>query len=170
MKRYIDELTKRIDELIKTYEQHLWKNPSDSLFVMLKDNKIMFNLLHDSEIIDEVYLTFEEKERNFYMAVCLKTFVLLLGNVMVYRDMVDGDTKMYFNEKQKPYFVLVSDDNEMTSLLDSIVNNQEEVVIKNNKIIMDASSKVKKYLPNTMALYNLDRRIEASKELLRSMK
>lgn len=170
MKRYIDELTKRIDELLKTYEQHLWSNHDDGLYVTFKDNMIMFNLLHDREMIDELYLSFEEKERKFYEAICLRTFALMFGNVMVYKDTLMDEYMMYFNEKQKPYFALATDDKELINMIDTILDTQEEEAIKNHKILKDMNNKVKKYLPNRPVLYNLDKRIEVSKEMLRGKK
>ena len=170
MKRYIDELTKRIDELLKIYEQHLWSNPDDGLYVSFKDNMIMFNLLHDKEMIDELYLSFEEKERKFYEALCLRTFVLMFGNVMVYKDILVNEYIMYSNEKQKPYFAVATNDKEIVNMIDTILDTQKEEAIKNHKILKDMNNKVKRYLPNIPVLYNLDKRIELSKEMLRGMK
>lgn len=167
MKKYIDELTKRIDELIKIYEQYLWKDEDSNLIVSFQDNMIMFNLCEDNEIIDEIYLSFEEKERKFYEAICLRTFALLLGNVRVYKDDIANDYTMYYNESRKPYFAVISNDNNILLLINSLVDCQETEVISNNQIIMKANKKVSRYLPNISVLNSFDNRIYITKEMLR---
>ena len=167
MKKYIDELAKRIDELIKIYEQYLWKDEDSNLIVSFQDNMIMFNLCEDNEIIDEIYLSFEDKERKFYEAICLRTFALLLGNVRVYKDDIANDYTMYYNESRKPYFAVISNDNNILSLINSLVDCQETEVISNNQIIMKANKKVSRYLPNIPVLNSFDNRIYITKEMLR---
>ena len=170
MKRYIDELTKRIDELIKIYEEYLWKHEDSSLIVAFRDNTVVFNLCEGKEIIDEIYMTFEEKERKFYEAICLKTFAILLGNVMVYYDdEYSNGYVVYHNEARKPYLAVQSNDEKIISLLDSVINDQETEIINNHKIVKDYNKKVRKYLPNVGVLNVVDNRINISKEKLRKM-
>ena len=168
MKRYIDELSKRIDELLKIYEQFLWKDKNRKLAaIFYNDYTIAFNLYEGTDQVDELYLSFEEKEGHLYRAACLQTFKIMLGNVMVYKGQ-NVNENIYYNEKIKPYFLVVSTNDEVTELLDSLVLNQEENVIdNNNKIIKNVNYKVKQYSPNIPVLNEFDNRIELSKELLR---
>ena len=167
MKRYVDELVKRIDELIKIYEQYSWKDEERFFAVFFKENTIMFNLSDGEEVIDEIYLTFEEKEYAFYQAVCLRTFAILLGNVMVYRDEVQESVIMYHNEIRKPDLAVVSCDNRLTFLLDQLVDRQEEEYINGSKTIKLACDSVKRYIPNSNVIDMFDERIAITKELVR---
>lgn len=167
MKKYIDELTKRIDELLKTYEQFLWKDKSRKLIVGFHPNQMISFYLYDGEeLIDDVYLSFEGDE-TFFRALCLRTFIIMLGNVMVYKHENQEDN-LYYNFAQKPYFAIVSRDEKLNVIIDNLIYNQEtEVINKDNPLIREASCKVKKYIPNIGVLHQIDERIDKSKNKLR---
>ena len=168
MKRYVDELVDRINELIKIYENYIWKSDDRNLVVVFqKDMIISFYLYEKEELIDELYLSFEEKEKYFYQAICLRIFALLLGNVMVYKA-PDKEHNIYLNESLKPYLAVIAGDKEVASLIDSLIKEQEkEVINKDNKIIKEVSRKVRNRLPNVSVLREIDKRISLSKEMLR---
>lgn len=168
MKRYIDELVDRINNLIKIYENYIWKSDDRNLVVVFqKDLIISFYLFEKGELVDELYLSFEENEKNFYNAVCLRTFALLLGNVMVYKA-DDNEHNVYLNNSLKSYLAVIAGDEEVTSLIDSLIEVQDkEIINKDNKIIKEVSKKVKKRLPNVSVLKEIDKRIDLSREMLR---
>ena len=167
MKRYLDELTKRVDELIKVYENSIWKDEDKHLIVGFHREKMISFYLYDAGgIVDEMYLSFGEKEEKLYKALCLKTFAILLGNVKV-NEFVGEGINIYYNRAIKPYLAVFSDNQEILSMLNTLVDNQENEVIKNNPIIDDVSKKAKRYLPNYNALNELDERIDFSKKMLR---
>ena len=74
---------------------------------------------------------------------------------------------MYYNESRKPYFAAISNDKNILSLINSLVDCQETEVISNNQIIMEANKKVSRYLPNIPVLNSFDDRIYITKEMLR---
>ena len=168
MKRYIDELVDRINNLIKIYENYIWKSDDRNLVVVFqKDLIISFYLFEKGELVDELYLSFEENEKNFYNAVCLRTFALLLGNVMVYKA-DDNEHNVYLNNSLKSYLAVIAGDEEVASLIDSLIEVQDkEIINKDNKIIKEASKKIKKRLPNVSVLNQIDKRISLSREMLR---
>ena len=168
MKRYIDELVDRINELIKIYENYIWKSDDRNLVVVFqKDLIISFYLFEKGELVDELYLSFEENEKHFYNAVCLRTFALLLGNVMVYKA-DDNEHNVYLNNSLKSYLAVIAGDNEVASLIDSLIEVQDkEIINKDNKIIKEDSKKVKKRLPNVSVLNQIEKRISLSREMLR---
>ena len=168
MKRYIDELVDRINELIKIYENYIWKSDDRNLVVVFqKDLIISFYLFEKGELVDELYLSFEENEKHFYNAVCLRTFALLLGNVMVYKA-DDNEHNVYLNNSLKSYLAVIAGDNEVASLIDSLIEVQDkEIINKDNKIIKEVSKKVKKRLPNVSVLNQIEKRISLSREMLR---
>ena len=169
MRKYVDELMKRVDNLVKIYEQFIWKEKDRYLIVGFHENKIVSFYLYDcDEVIDEVYLAFDESDNMYYKTICLRTFAVLLGNVKVY-SYYDNNGELFYNEAQKPYLAVISKDPEITNLLDELVDNQDkEVINKENRVIRATESKTKRHLPNTFALRQLDERIDVSKELLRS--
>lgn len=171
MKRYVDELMKRIDELIKSYELFLWQSEDRTSIITIdneEDYVITFYLFSEEELVDAMALHFLKEEKDLYDAVCLKLFVLLFGNVKVYK-MDNEFNHIYYNGIHKPYSLVVTDE-EITKLFDEVIVNQDEETIKNHPLISDASKKVKKYLPNVPVLKELDERIADTKVRIRSIK
>ena len=171
MKKYFDELMKRIDELIKVYEIYLWTDEENrKLIVGFQENKMLtFYLYNKDELIDEIYLAFEDKEDKFYKAICLKTFSILLGNVMAHKHIDDEGHVMYYNESLKPYLIIFSIDDEITNLIDSVIDNQENETINNSKIIKKLTREASTHIPNIGVLRQLDNRIDISKKVLRGI-
>ncbi len=166
MKRYVDELVKRINELIKVYENYLWQDENRYLVIGFQDRMIGFHLYDGYDIVDMLYLSFGEKEEKIYQAVSLKTFAIVLGNVKVYES-VGPTFSIYHNDALKPYLAVASADNNMTALLDLLIDNQETQAINSSPIIEAADKKVKRYLPNASVLKEIDKRIDLSKDIVR---
>ena len=166
MNKFINELTERINELYKTYESYIWKGKNRRLAIVFQDNMILtFYLYKDNELIDELHLSFSENEYNLYKAICLRTIVISLGNVLVHK-LEDEDA--YYNDKHKPYLVVISKDKNISNLIDLMLEKQEKEIINyNTDIIKNTSSLVKRKVYDKKFLNELDKRIMLSHEMLK---
>ena len=166
MNKFVIELTDRINELYKTYESYIWNGKNRRLAIVFQNNMTLtFYLYEDNELVDELHLSFDRKEYDLYKAICLRTFVISLGNVLVHK-LEDEDA--YYNDKHKPYLVVISKDKKINNLIDLILENQEKEIINyNTDIIKNTSSLVKRKVYDKNFLKQLDTRIRLSHEMLK---
>ena len=170
MKNYVDELIKRIDELIKSYELYIWKDDERSLIVeFTNDMNITFYLYDREDMIDLITFSFKNSEREIYQIISLKVFAILLGNVKVYR-YHDDIQSIYYNEAIKPYLHVFSSNGNLSMLFDSLVDNQETESIRENTLVKIGYNKTKKLFLTKEVLSRIDERIDLSKERLRNTK
>ena len=166
MKKMIDELTERISKLYKTYENFLWRGNNRELIITFQSNRLIsFYLYKDMEIIDEIYLSFDEKEYDLYKAACLRTFIICFGNVLAHKH---EDEDVYYNDKHKPYLYIISKDKNVTALVDSMIAKQEqEIINENTPEVKGITERIKKRVYDKKFLEHLDQRIKISHELLK---
>ena len=108
MNKFLVNVTEKIDKLYKIYEDYIWKNKDRRLAVIFQNNMIItFYLYEGNELLDELHLSFDNNEYDLYKAICLRSFAIMLGNVMVYK-MDDED--VYYNKKHKSYITIIVKD------------------------------------------------------------
>lgn len=162
--KYDDIVTNKLYELYKTFEEYVWKNEDERKIIIVYRNDMTLScyLYDNNEVIDELDLKFDIKEELLYQSICLKLFILLLGNVYIYKE-----DDVYFNIRHKKYLGIVVDNNKLNKLITSLVANQNDKVInKDNDIIKD-SLKIKNKVYSKKFINELDSRIELSKKMLR---
>ena len=166
MNKFLVNVTEKIDKLYKIYEDYIWKNSSRHLAVVFQNNMIItFYLYEGNELLDEFHLSFDKNEYDLYKAICLRSFAIMLGNVMVYK-MASED--VYYNKMHKSYITIIVKDKNIVSLIDKILEHQlEERIDFNTKIISDESNKVKKRIYNKKFLREFDTRIHLSEEMFK---
>ena len=133
MQKYDDLIADKLYELYKTYEEYIWKNEENRKLIVIfgKDMILSLYLYEDKELIDELNLKFDNKEENLYISLCLKLFILLLGNVYVYKE-----DNIYYNINHKSYLGVIAGNNKLNNIINELVNNQNDKIInKDNDII-----------------------------------
>ena len=166
MNKFVDELSDRINELYKVYENYIWKKDGRRLAIVFQNNMILtFYLFENNELVDELHLSFDKNEYNLFRAVCLRTFVMALGNVLVHK--LDSED-VYYNDKRKPYLAVISKSDSITEIIDIMLETQEtEIINKNNRMIQTLEKNIKRKVYNKQFLKELDTRIKLSDELLK---
>ena len=166
MNKFVDELSYRINELYKVYENYIWKKEGRRLAIVFQNNMILtFYLFENNELVDELHLSFDKNEYNLFRAVCLRTFVMALGNVLVHK--LDSED-VYYNDKRKPYLAVISKSDSITEIIDIMLETQEtEIINKNNRMIQTLEKNIKRKVYNKQFLKELDTRIKLSDELLK---
>lgn len=166
MKQMIDELTERIEKLYHTYENFIWRGGNKQLIITFQKNRgLSFFLYKDDNVVDELYLTFDEAEYDLYKATCLRTFIICFGNVLVHKHETEN---IYYNDKHKPYLHIISNDDNVTALIDSMLAKQEQEIINNDKNeVKSITERIKKRIYDKKFLETLDNRIKISHEMLK---
>lgn len=166
MNKFVIEVSDKINELYKIYESYIWKSDNRKLAIVFQNNMILtFYLYDNNELVDEIHLSFNKNEYDLYKAICLRTFVSVLGNVLVHK--LD-DENAYYNVKHKPYLAVISKDDNISSLIDLMLENQEKEIIDcNTTIVKDTTNLVKKRIYDKKFLQELDLRVKMSNEILR---
>ena len=160
--KYDDLVVNKLYELYKIYEEYIWKYNGRKLIVMFQNNMISFYLYQDNQVVDELDISFDNKEEKLYTSICLKTFIFLLGNVLIYKD-----NNIYYNNKHKDYLRVIVKDNRINKIINELVNNQINEVIDTKNNIIKNNTKIKRKIYNKEFLNKLDTRIELSKIMLR---
>ena len=171
---YLRELTNKLYELYRAYEDHAFhsymngKNNRRLVVNFKPDNTIHFALFEKNqsqefELVDEVYIGFDD-ERELYEATALNIFIKALGNVMIHHL---GDN-MYYNSKHKPYVLVIAEDRKVMNIIDKLIENQEKEAINlNNEIVKEINYLVKTKKYDSQFLYQIEDRMALTKELFR---
>ena len=165
MNKFVNELTERINEFYKIYETYAWKQSNRKVVVSFGEKKnLSFYLFENDEPIDELQLSFDEKEENLYRAICLRTFIMIIGNVKIHKLSDD----MYYNPHHKPYLLIISRDKKLCNDLDRLIEIQtNEILNFDTDIVKNSVSKVKYKKYSKKFLSELDTRIDLSREMFR---
>ena len=166
MNNFADKLFYRINELYKIYENYIWRKDGRRLAIVFQNNMILtFYLYENEELIDELHLSFDKKEYNLYRLICLKTFIMALGNVLVHK--LD-DENAYYNDKQKPYLIVISKNDGITELIDMTIEKQEDEIINyNHRFVKTLEKNIKGRFYDKKFLNELDTRINLSDIMLK---
>ena len=163
MEKFLENLVDSIDKLYWTYENYIWKNDNCKLDVLLQDKSISFYLYKDKDVIDEIILSFDDKEKRMYNYLCVRLMFILFSNCYVY----NRDNEFY-NKTHKPYLNLVVNDCDVLDIFIKIVNMQEDVVINDNmNMVLEMRENLVKKRYYNQFIYQFNDRIELSKKLLR---
>ena len=163
MEKFLEEFVSSLDRLYYTYENYIWKNSDSKLDVLIQDNTISFYLYKNSDVIDEIIFSFDEKEKTMYNYLCVRLLVILFGNVYVY-----NKDNIFYNNMHKSYLRLIVNDESVLDIFDNIINNQEDSVIgENMELLLDMSEKLTKKRYYNKFIYEVNDRVELSKKLLR---
>lgn len=164
MKKIADKISNKIEYLYELYELYIYKHNDTKINVLIQDNSISFYLYNEKQDLDELTITFSDKEYKLYTYLSIKTMLTLLGNVFIYTN--DNE---FYNNTHKPYLKLIVNDDKILNIINKIVINQENTIINEN---MEDIEKIKSQLPrryySNQFIQNLENRIELSKKLLRS--
>lgn len=165
MKQFIETLLNKLAYLYQIYENYIWKNEKENikLNILIQDNMICFYLYNKFEIIDEFFLTFDQKEQSIYKYISIRVMLNVLGNVLIHND---GYT--FYNEKHKPYLNIIINDSNILESAIYITKKQSDEIINNNNLYIE---KIYQNIPSKMYPYtfldSLEKRIEISKKILR---
>ena len=169
MKKIVDELTERIKKLYASYEKFMWHEANRNLAIIFGKNRVItFYLYEDGELADELSLTFEDKEYDVYKALCLNIFIMALGNVYIHTNEDDENKHIYYNNQHKPYQAIISDDDSLNSILDSLVAKQDtEFINSESPEVKNVVEGIKPKRYSRKFLNQLDQRIKISREMLK---
>lgn len=163
MDKFLEELVSSLDRLYYMYEEYIWKNDNSKLNVLVQDNTICFYLYKDGEVIDEIILSFDSKERRIYSYICIRLLILLLGNVYIY----NKDNEFY-NDTHKDYLRLIVNDEGILDIFIKIISMQKDIIINENiDIILDIKDSLYRKKYSKEFIKEVNDRIEFSKKLLR---
>ena len=162
--KYDDKVVNKLYELYKLYEEYVWKDENNRKIIIVFRNDMTLScyLYENNEAIDELDLKFNNKEEILYQSICLKLFILLLGNVYIYKE-----DNVYFNIKHKKYLGIVADNDKLNAIITSLVDKQNEKIINRDNDIIKDSLKIKNKIYSNKFIRELDARIEVSKKMLR---
>jgi len=163
MEKFLEKLISSLENLYYLYENYIWKNNDTNLEVLVQDNTISFYMYKCGEVIDEIILSFDNKERTIYEYICIRLLVILFGNVYIY-----NKGNLIYNNKHKSYLKLVVNDDIILSNMIKLINMQNDMVISDNlnmKLDIKKSFFRRRYSDNFIK--QLDDRIDFSKKLLR---
>ena len=162
--KYDDIIIDKLNELYKTYENYIWQDKKNRKLIVVfqKDMMLSFYLYEDNEIVDELTLKFDNKEEKLYQSLCLKLFIILLGNVYIYKE-----DNVYFNIKHKNYLGVVVGNDKLNNIINELVLNQNEKVINKDNDIIKNKLLIKNKKYSKSFLDELDKRIDLSKKMLR---
>ena len=163
MDKFLNELINSLDRLYYLYEEYMWKNDNSKLDVLIQDNTLSFYLYKNGEVIDEIILSFDDRERLMYNYVCIRLLIVLLGNVYIY----NKDNEFY-NIKHKPYLKLIVNDDLILDEMLKVISVQEKNVINGDmNIISDMRNSLSKKKYSKDFINQINERIDFSKKLLR---
>lgn len=167
MNKYVDLLTDKLYELYKTYESYAWKDNNRRIVVKFNDKKLSFYLyelsFHD-EVVDDFHVSFDKVEYDLYKIICLRLFVMIIGNVKIHR--LGND--MYYNSVHKPYLLVINKDMELNILIDEMIVRQDKEILNfDMDIIKDVSKNVKKKRYSNHFLDNIDMHTILLREIFR---
>ena len=163
MDKFLEEVVNSLDKLYWTYENYIWKNDNCKLDVLLQDKAISFYLYKDKEVIDEIIVSFDDKEENVYKYLCVRLLFVLFSNCCIY----NKDNEFY-NKNHKSYLNLVVNDMDVLYLFRDIVKMQEDMIVNENmSMVLEMRENLvkKRYYNQFISQFNT--RIELSKKLLR---
>ncbi len=174
MNKCLNELTNKLYELYRVYEDYAFnsyvKNENKyTIVIHFREKNIIHYALFEKknldeyEIFDEVNIDFE-RERKQYEAVSLQLFAKAIGNVMIYT----YGNSMYYNEKHKPYTLIIADDKEISHQIDRIIMNQEIEHIIDHPIIESVCRLVKIKKMDWPFLSQIEDRTMLTNELLKN--
>ena len=163
MDKFLDNVVGSLEDLYYLYEDYIWKNKDSNLDVLIQDNTISFYMYKNREVIDELILSFDNKERSIYEYVSIRLLVILFGNVYIY-----NKDNLIYNNKHKSYLKLIVNDDDILNNMIKLIDMQDDIVISDSldmKIDVKNSFFRKRY--SNDFIKQLDNRIDFSKKLLR---
>lgn len=161
--RYDDLVVNRLNELYKIYEQFIWKRKDRRLIVLFQENMtISFYLYEGKEVVDELDISFDEKESSLFRIIALKLFANLLGNVYIH-----NEENIYYNKKHKDYLRVIVCDEELKKIISKLVSNQEKEIINTNNSVIKENIPVLKRKYSKEFIGQLDKRVNLSSLMLR---
>ena len=165
MDKFLDDVIKSLDDLYYIYERYMWNNNDSNLEVLIQDNTICFYVYKNKELIDEILLTFDDKERGIYVYICLRLLLILLGNVYIY-----NQDNLFYNNIHKKYLKLIVNDEFVLDSMIKIISMQDNIIINENMdLILDIRESLirKKYSHDFVK--KLNDRIDFSRKLFKRM-
>ena len=168
MNNYINELTDKLYELYKTYESYAWKyNDRRIVIAFQKDRRLSFYLYElygQKELVDDLHLSFDKLEYDLYKIICLRLFVMIIGNVKIHK----LGNEMYYNPIHKPYLLVINKDMELKKMIDEMIVRQDNEILNFDiDIVKDVSKNVKKKKYSKQFLDNIDAHTKLLREILR---
>ena len=164
MNNFIDEFVNVLTDLYNLYENYMWKHDDSNLEVLMQDRTICFYLYKNKEVIDELILSFDEKEQGIYAYMCIRLMIIMLGNVIV-----NIDNNILYNNMHKPYLKLIVNDEGILDSMSRILAFQYKIVIHGKMEILEM---VRNRLPRKVYprkfMRTLNDRVGMSRKLLRT--
>ena len=161
MNKTIKKIEDKLKKLYQIYEMYIWKENNRNLIVIMNDNSIAFYLYNKNEVIDEFILSFSEKETKLYQYLCLKTLVIIFGNVWI-----KNNENSYYSNSYKDYVKLIVNDEVVNNMIKELIENQEKEYIDDNSLINDISKQVNGKIYKKSFINEIDKRIEITKKVL----
>ena len=165
MKKYIIELLEKLDTLYVIYERYAWNHKDTKINVIIGDNTISIFLNDSNKLEEEFILTFPYEESILYHYLSLELLAIVLGNVYVHKD-----NNILFNNAHKPYVKMFVNDEDILSIMQPIIYNQDkEFIHKNMNYLLTARAFLFKYqnkVYDKEFLNTLDLRINLVKKVL----
>lgn len=165
MRDYKIDLASRIIDLYNMYEKYMWMHENVKLNILVQDNQIAFYLYNDNEELDNIVLTFSEKENSLYKYISIKILLNMMKDVIIHRD-----ENEFHNKVLKPYLKLIVNEDNILEIMTILVNRQLLGIINdNNNLIKNIeTSIVNPIFYPTRVIKKLDERIGITRKLLKN--
>ena len=167
MEKFVKGIVEKLDYLYQLYENYAWKHPKANITITIQDNCIIFYLIDEDGIEDELEVDFNDKEIKLYHYLALAVLAIALGNAYVYQD----ENELYNSPKRRNYVRMFVNDEDILKLMTPIIKNQDKEYIRPDmKYIWNAEQDLYKFHQrkyNRAFLDEMDERIDKSKKLLR---
>lgn len=164
MKNYKKDLLDKIIGLYNMYDGYMWRHEDAKLNILLQENTISFYLYNDKEELDNIILTFSDKENMLYRYISIKILLEMINDVIVHID-----ENEFQNSILKPYLKLIVNDDGIFEIMSNLVDRQMLEIISDDT---DSVKNIRNLVINpifypTKVIRELDERIGITRKLLR---
>ena len=148
MRKNIEELIDKTYEWYSIYERLAWTKKDIKINITCEKENIDICITDNFAVIDDLTITFNDKEQDLYNYVVIKLYKLIFNNIYIHRE-----GNVYYNAKHRPYLDFMIKDEYLKSLA-SIMNDEQK----------DGPNLDKEFV--TKELYHKIHRKKCDKELL----
>lgn len=164
MKKYIKNILDKLSELYNIYQKYCWyhKENNITINIVIEDSNINYNLLDKfNNNIDEFTITFSNREEEIYTYMAIKIFLILLGNIPIYKE-----ENIYYNNFYRPHTKIIINDERIEDIIDKIqLTEEKNTITDSHPTIKKLYKKIPLWNHNKARITTMGERIKLSKKL-----